>query len=65
MPTPSSNPTCDVDHNAADFGYATGFHFAHVVAVVLCRGHHGVHGLTAEAVMCDNLPVLLDDDFRE
>lgn len=64
-PTPSSDPTCDVDHDAADFGYATGFHFARVVAVVFRRGHHGVHSLAAVAVVCDNLPVLLDDDFRE
>lgn len=64
-PTPSSHPTCDVDHDAADFGYATGFHFARVVAVVLRRGHHRVHSLAAVAVVCDNLPVLLDDDFRE
>ena len=40
-PTPSSGSlTCYVDHDAADFGNAAGFHFARVVAVVLHRGHH-------------------------
>ena len=66
MPTPSSSsPTCYVDHDAADLGYAAGFHFARVVAVVLHRGHHWVHGLVAVPAVCYNRLVLLDYDFRK
>lgn len=64
MPTASSSsPTCDVDHDAGDLGYPTGFHFACVVAVVFHHGHHWVDSLTAMITVCHNHLVLLDYDF--
>lgn len=60
-----SYPTCNVDHDAADLGDVSGFHFARIVAIVLHQGHYRVDSLIAIFVGGHNLLVLLDYDFRK